>query len=392
MDTLPSVSSPPPTAAAAAGKIKQRLLSLDALRGLDVAFMILVNTAGDGSVSYHELRHSVWNGCTLTDLVFPLFLFIMGVSMALSFESRLAKGAGRREIALQVLRRSLTIVLIGLVLNALPGFHLDTLRFCGVLQRIGVCYLIAGMVLLFLRVPGAAIAAVLTIGGYWLLLTKVPVPGYGKPGVDVSILNPMGNLASYLDRLILPVAHRYHHSFYDPEGLLSTIPAIGTTLLGVLTTAWMRRKGLTQERRLAGMAVAAAVLIVAAAVWSHSLPFNKRLWTSSYVLLTGGIAIGLFTFFSWVLDHKRWLRPAATPFVIFGTNALTAYILSEVLAVVIDTIRMRGYGTLQHFTYLLLPTWLGPAPFRSLIWSLLYVGVCFLPVLALYRKGIVVKL
>jgi predicted acyltransferase len=376
----------------AAGSAKPRLLSLDVLRGLDVAFMILVNTAGDGRVSYPQLRHSVWNGFTLTDLVFPLFLFIMGVSMALSFQSRLARGASKGEIAMQVVRRSLTIVLIGLLLNALPAFHLDTLRYCGVLQRIGICYLVAGFVLLFLRVPGAAIAAVVSIGGYWLLMTRVPVPGFGHPGINMPVLDPMGNLASYLDRLILPAAHRYHQTFYDPEGLLSTIPAIGTTLLGVLTSAWLRGKRFTQGHKLAAMAGAAAVLIAASLLWAHSFPLNKRLWTSSYVLFAGGISIGLLALFAWVLDHRQWLRPAAKPFVIFGTNALTAYIFSEVLAILIDTIAVRGSSTLQRFTYLLLPAWLGPAPFRSLVWSLLYVGVCFLPVLLLYRRGIVVKL
>jgi predicted acyltransferase len=386
---MQSERSPDPPAA---GKTKPRLLSLDALRGLDVAFMILVNTAGDGSVSYAQLRHSVWNGFTLTDLVFPLFLFIMGVSMALSFQSRLARGSSRGEIAMQVIRRSLTIVLIGLLLNALPGFHLDTLRYCGVLQRIGVCYLVAGFVLLYLRLPGAAIAAVAAIGGYWLLMTRIPVPGFGHPGIDVSVLNPMGNLASYLDRLLISAAHRYHHGFYDPEGLLSTIPAIGTTLLGVLTSAWLRGKRLPQGRKLALLAAAAAVLIALSLLWAHSFPLNKRLWTSSYVLFAGGISIALLALFAWVLDHKHWLRPAVKPFVIFGTNALTAYIVSEVLAIALDSIPLRGYSTLQRFTYLLLPNWLGPAPFRSLLWSLLYVGVCFLPVLVLYRRGIVVKL
>ncbi len=374
------------------GKLKGRLLSLDTLRGLDVAFMILVNTAGDGRASYPQLRHSVWNGFTLTDLVFPLFLFIMGMSMALSFHSRFAKGVAKREIAVQILRRSAVIVLIGLVLNALPGFHLDTLRYCGVLQRIGICYLIAGFVLLYMGVRGAAGVAVAALLGYWLLMTRVPVPGFGMPGAHVPVLDPMGNLAGYLDRLIIPVAHRYRHSFYDPEGVLSTIPAIGTTLLGVLTTAWLRGKRVSEGRKLAGLAVASVVLIAAALLWAHSFPLNKRLWTSSYVLFTGGIGMGLFALFAWVLDRKHWLRPSAKPFVILGTNALTAYIFSEVMAIVIDTIPVRGYGTLQRFTYMLLPVWMGPAPFRSLIWSLLYVGFCFLPVFVLYRKGIVIKL
>jgi predicted acyltransferase len=377
------------------GKAKARLLSLDVLRGLDIAFMILVNTAGDGSASYPQLHHSAWNGFTLTDLVFPLFLFIMGMSKMLSFQSRFAKGVAKHAIAVQILRRSAIIVLIGLLLNALPGFHLDTLRYCGVLQRIGVCYLIAGFVLLYLGVRGAAGVAVVAILGYWLLMTLVPVPGFGMPGAHVPVLDPMGNLASYLDRLIIPTAHRYQHDFYDPEGLLSTVPAIGTALLGVLTTAWLRGKRVSEGRKLIALGAASIVLVVVALLWAHSFPLNKRLWTSSYVLFTSGIGMGLFALLSWVLDRRQWLRPAVKPFVIFGTNALTAYIFSEVMAIVINTIHVRGHGgyiTLQRFTYLLLPAWLGPAPFRSLVWSLLFVGFCFLPVFALYRNRIVIKL
>jgi predicted acyltransferase len=374
-----------------------RLVSLDVLRGLTVAFMILVNTAGDGSASYAQLRHSAWNGCTLTDLVFPLFLFIMGVSMTLSFEGRLAKGVAKREIAVQAVKRAAMIVLLGLALNALPFFHLATLRYCGVLQRIGICYLLAALLLLGIRVRGAAVATVVSIFGYWALMTFAPVPGFGHSGAELGILNPEGNLASAIDRLIIPREHLYHQRFYDPEGLLSTIPALATVLFGVLTAAWLRRERVTTRRKLAVLALVSVLLVGLGLAWSPWFPLNKRLWTSSYVLLCAGVSIGLLAGLAWAVDESKWLSGrwssrALTPWLVFGTNALTAYIFSEVLSIAIGNIPLRGYGNVQRFTYLLLPAWLGSASLRSLLWSLLFTGVCFLPVLWLYRRRIFLNL
>ena len=368
-----------------------RLVSLDVLRGLTVAFMILVNTAGDGNRSYMQLRHSVWSGCTLTDLVFPMFLFIMGVSMALSFEGRLAKGVPPGGIALQVLRRAAVIVSLGLLLNALPGFDLAGLRYCGVLQRIGICYLLGSLVLLYLRPVGTAAVAVLATVGYWLLLAKISIPGVGYPGIDVALLDPVNNLASYVDRLLIPQIHRYHHSFYDVEGVLSTIPALATVLAGTLTALWLRRT-MTAGRRLGGMALASALLLAGAFAWSRSLPFNKRLWTSSYVLLTAGVSVGLFALLIWIVDEKGWWPRLRIPWLVFGTNALAAYILSELVSIVIGSIHVAKSETLQQWLYRLLPTALGPDALRSLIWSVLFDAACFLPVWALYRKKIFIKL
>jgi len=354
--------------------------------------MILVNNAGDGDASYKQLRHSVWNGCTLTDLVFPLFLFIMGVSLAISFESRLAKGATRGRIAKQIFRRSAIIILLGLFINAFPAFHLGTLRYFGVMQRIGLCYFFAGLALLYLRPRGVVVLTVCSVIGYWLLLTKVPVPGFGHPGIDIPVLDPQGNLASYLDRLCIPAAHRYRSSFYDPEGILSTISSVATTCLGILTGLWILRRDLSAMQKLLGMIVAAVLLTSAALLWNGAFPLNKRLWTSSYVLFTAGISVGLLALFQWLIDQKRLRGKALEPILAFGTNALTAYLFSEVLGIALGSIPLPGYGTLQRFLYFLLPTALGPAPFRSLVWSILFVVVCWLPVYYLRRRGLIVKL
>jgi len=185
---------------------RSRLQSLDVLRGLTVAFMILINNAGDGAVSYAQLRHSVWNGCTLTDVVFPLFLFIVGASITLSFGARLDRGVPRRTILLQVGKRSLLIFAVGLLLNALPYFHLSDLRYYGVMQRIALCYALASVIFLAGRLAASAAACVAALAGYWWLLLHVPVPGIGLPGVAVGILDHYGNLAAWLDRLLVPPA------------------------------------------------------------------------------------------------------------------------------------------------------------------------------------------
>jgi predicted acyltransferase len=367
---------------------RQRLASIDAFRGLTVAFMILVNNGGEAP--YAQLRHAEWNGCTLTDLVFPTFLFIMGVSASISFQSRIARGLTRGEIVRQVIRRSALIVLIGLILNALPIPHLATLRYCGVLQRIGVCYLIATLAILYLGTNGVVVVtAVLTVG-YWLLMAKVPVPGFGWPGIDVPILDPHGNLASYLDRLLIPQAHRYRFDFYDPEGPLSTLPSIATTCLGLLTGSWIVRRDVPVQRKLIAMACVAILLIVTGLAWNAIFPLNKRLWTSSYVLFAGGIALALLTLFQWLVDAKRLLGRSLEPLLAFGGNALTAYIFSEVLAIMLDSIPAGG-GSIQEFLYNLIPHAINPA-LRSLIWSILFVEVCWLPVFYLRRRGLVVKL
>jgi predicted acyltransferase len=326
----------------------------------------------------------------LTDLVFPTFLFIMGVSATISFESRIAKGLTRGEMVRQVIRRSALIILIGLILNALPIPHLATLRYCGVLQRIGVCYLISAFAFLYLGTNGVlVITAVLTVG-YWLLLTKVPVPGFGWPGIGVPVLDPHGNLASYLDRVLIPQAHRYRFDFYDPEGPLSTLPSIATTCLGILTGKWIIRRDVAMPGKLIAMGCVAVLLIVAGLAWNVTFPLNKRLWTSSYVLFVGGIGLALLTLFQWLVDWKRLLGKSLEPLLAFGANALTAYVFSEVLAIILDSIPVNG-GSVEDFLYKLIPNAINPA-LRSLIWAILFVEVCWLPVFYLRRRGKVVKL
>ena len=370
---------------------QQRLLSLDVLRGLTVALMILVNNAGDGKVSYAQLRHSVWNGCTLTDIVFPLFLFIVGASIALAFQRRLSQNVSRSVILVQVLKRSVLIFFIGLVLNALPFFQLGELRYYGVLQRIAICYALASLVYLYGGVAGSAAAILTAIVGYWFLMLHVRVPGYGMPGVDVAVLSPAGNLAAWLDRLLVPTAHLYRHSVYDPEGLLSTIPAVATTLFGVLAGSLLQTPRIAW-RKASVLLLAGIVLLSAGLVWAHWFPLNKRVWTSSYALFTAGISMLALGLLFWFIDGPPRVRRGLTPWLVLGTNALTAYIFSEVLAIALSAITLSRGESLQRFLYGMLPQLLGSPPLVSVIYSILFVIVCSLPVLYLYRHKIYIKL
>jgi predicted acyltransferase len=340
--------------------------------------MILVNNPGS-TAAYWPLKHARWNGWTPTDLIFPFFLFIVGVSLVFSFESRLRRGASRRALVLHTLRRSATIFAIGLLLNGLPHFNLATWRIPGVLQRIAVAYLAAALATLYSRTNAriAWIAALLL--GYWALMRFVPVPGYGIPKQAIPLLDPTGNLAAYLDRKLM-FGHLWEGT-RDPEGVLSTLPAIATVLCGVLTGEWLR-SGRSPKQKAAGMLVAGVATIGAGEVWGIWLPINKNLWTSSYVLLTAGCAMVCLAICYRAVDvklHRGWW---SGPLLIFGTNAIAAYVISELMG--------GSFGWKERiFQHLFVH--LGPPGFASLLYSLAIVGVCFVPVWLMYRKQIFLK-
>lgn len=365
--------------------------SLDVLRGLTVAVMILVNNAGDGAISYAQLRHSVWNGCTVTDVVFPSFLFIVGASIALAFGPRLDRGASARSCLPNIGKRSVLIFVIGLLLNALPFFDLADLRYYGVLQRIALCYALAAIVFLFGRVRASIVVCACTLIGYWWIMLHVRIPGIGMPGVDVPIMDRFGNMASWLDRLLIPQAHLYRQTVYDPEGLLSTLPAVATTLLGVLAAAWLQTNR-SVARKAAVLGAGGLFLIVGGVLWSYDFPLNKRLWTSSFVLFTAGITAMLFALIYWIVDGPWQWRRGLTPCLVFGTNALTAFVFSEVLHTILVAIVLGSGRTLQQVLFALLPQRMGSPAFVSLCYSVLFVGLCYVPLRELYKRGIFIKL
>jgi len=383
----------------AAEKMGGRVASVDVLRGVTMALMLLVNDPGDWHHLYAQLEHAEWNGCTLTDLVFPTFLFLVGVSIIFSMQSRLARGATHRQLARHMLVRGVSILLLGWFLMALPYFHLAHMRLYGVLPRIALCSACAGLICLRVRsVRGlAAITAALLIG-YWALMRFVPVPGFGVPVRDIPLLDPDRNLAAWLDRS-LHLGRLYEHT-RDPEGLLSTLPAIATTLLGALTAYWLRA-AMPAKKKALGLLGAALALLAAGWLWGHWFPVNKKLWTSSYVMLCAGWALLALTPLYWLLDLRRqqertWaVRTAIWPWLIFGSNAIAAYsigILIDRAAVLIHVPHAGGSMTLWAWVYDAGFARAGSTPATSVAFAVSFVCMCFIPVWMLWRKQIFLKL
>jgi predicted acyltransferase len=370
-----------------------RLLSLDVFRGATVAGMILVNDAGDEEVSYWPLRHADWNGWTPTDLVFPFFLFIVGVSMAYSLRSRLERGEPRFQLLKHVLWRGAVIFGLGLFLNGFPNrYDLASWRVYGVLQRIAVCYVVTAIVALWASRRGQILTALSCMIGYWVLMRFVPVPGFGVPTIDVPLLDPDKNLAAWLDRLLLS-GHLYEVT-RDPEGVLSTIPAVATSLLGLLAGDWLRSERSGRAKAL-GLAVAGVILLAGGQLFNAWFPINKKLWTSSYVLFTAGLALSCLAFCYWLVDvHQR--RRWATPLLVFGTNAIAAYMLSEIVAHLIVRMQVvQPDGTTlawQEVLYQRFFAGLGSPANASLLYALVYVGLCWAAMWLLYRKRIFLKI
>jgi predicted acyltransferase len=376
-----------------------RLLSLDLLRGLTIGFMILVNNNGDGSQAYWALKHADWNGFTPTDLVFPTFLFLVGISTVLSMQTRLAQGATKQSLFLHTLRRTIIIFLLGLLVNSFPHFNLHTLRWYGVLPRIAICYFIVAT--LYLISPtwrNKVVLAVGALGGYWVLMRFVPVPGYGVPGHDVPILDRDGNLTAWLDRQIFSSSHLYEGT-RDPEGLISTLPSVGTALIGMLTGLWLRTgRGLAQKAR--GIAVAGLTCVLLGGLWNFWFPINKKLWTSSFVLFAAGWSLLLLALSIWTVDvhgaEARGEAPSRRPrwftlLLVFGMNAIAAYVFSELLASAIANIHLGGINV-QQWIYRSIHGVVPDAAFASLLYSLGFVAVCWLPMYVLYRRRIFIKI
>lgn len=366
-----------------------RLLSVDALRGLTVAAMVLVNNPGTWRAVYPPLRHAEWHGWTLTDTIFPFFLFVAGVSIPLALGPRIEGEVPG--LPWRVLRRAAGIFALGLLLHALPFFPLATLRIPGVLQRIAVCYLFAALLVLATRGsrgwPVQAVAAGALLVGYWLLMTQVAAPGQAAGD-----LSPAGNLAGYVDRLVLRPQHMWAVSkLYDPEGILSTLPATATTLLGVLAGHWLRG-GRPPAQVVGGLAAAGAAAAALGWIWGLSFPVNKSLWTSSYALLMAGLAALALAACYWVIE-ARGRRAWAAPFGLLGIHALTLFFLSSLVAKLLLIVRVGEGSPRLHawlFEHLFAP-WASPVN-ASLAYALAYVLLWWALIRALDRTGLRLRL
>ena len=364
----------------------QRLLALDALRGIAIAGMILVNNPGTWREVYWPLRHAEWDGWTPADLIFPFFLFIVGVAITLSLAQSIERGADRHRLVVKMLRRTLTVFSLGIILNGFPRFDWSVLRIPGVLQRIALCYCAASIAVLTLRVRGQSLVAAALVIGYWAAMAFLPFPGRAAGS-----LTPENNLAAYVDRALL----RGHLLFddWDPEGLLSTLPAIATTLGGVLAGQWLRSVRTRSERALGlfagGFGVLAAGLLLS--VW---WPINKNLWSSSFAVFSTGAALTLFALCYWLIDvrgYRRW----AVPFAAYGTNPIVAYVLSSLLAKVLLLWMVPGPGgarvPFQEYAFDALFLRVAAPINASLLYAVVYV-LFWLGITAfLYRQRIVIK-
>lgn len=366
-----------------------RLISLDVLRGITIAFMILVNNGNEHS--YWPLKHIDWNGWTPTDLVFPTFLFVAGMSLVFSFESRLAKGVSTASLFMHALRRSVILLLLGLVVNGFPYFHLSTLRIYGVLQRFAVCLLIASALHLWNRgAKSKIVVLIVSLVAYWIIMRWIPVPGYGLPTRDIPFLDKDANWVAYLDRHIFP--GRLYEGTRDPEGLLSDLPALGTALLGMLTAMWLRTEK-TIRTKCVGLFVAAIAGLLLGKIWGHWFPINKKLWTSSYVLFAAGWSLLGLAVCYWAIEIRQWKRGWTFPWIVFGSNAIAAYVFSELLAPTLWAFKFGAeHRSIGQIVYANVFALIPDLAFGALLYSLAFVAVCFLPVLVLYRKKIFIKI
>ncbi|MBU0616955.1 MAG: DUF5009 domain-containing protein, partial [Planctomycetes bacterium] len=411
----------------------QRLISLDVFRGITIAGMILVNNPGSWGHVISPLRHAEWNGCTPTDLVFPFFLFVVGVAMAFSFERRIETGHSRATMIGQIVRRTIILFLLGLIMYGFPDFRLigpyiltivglallyadqpvlsfgdtggvrarkilagilligavayfvldfghfqDTrLRVPGVLQRIAACYLLASIIMMVWRPPGRVIWVLLLLIGYWIVALGVPAPS----GYEAEVTGSPGLLHDWIDVTLLG-EHLYRER-PDPEGILSTLPAAATVLLGAFTGRWLRTSREKTDKAL-GLFFAANVALVLGLCMNYGFPINKKIWSSSYVVFTAGLALHFLAMCYWLIDVKEWKR-WAWPFVVFGSNAIVVFVVSSLVAKMMYRIKLSlpdgGEISLKTWIYEhIFASWAGPL-YGSLLFALAYVLLWLLPMI-----------
>lgn len=369
-----------------------RLTSLDVFRGVTIAGMILVNMAGVADQVYPVLDHAHWNGCTPTDLVFPFFLFIVGVAIAFSLGKYTEGSRPSPNIYWRIGRRVCLLFALGLLLNGFFTYDFSTIRIMGVLQRISLAYLFAALIVLNIPRKGQWILAVLILIGYWLVMSYLPVPGYGA-----GILTREGNLGAYVDRLVVGTAHLYQPDSYnfmgDPEGLLSTLPAVVTVLSGYFTGEWIRKQPIHSRTSL-GMLLVGIGCLVAGLMWGWTFPINKKLWTSSYVLFTTGWALLLLAA-CYELTEVRKLRRWGWPFEVMGLNAIFAFVASVLLIKILVKTHV-GTGDKAPSTYTWIyehffASWAG-ALNGSLLFAIVMVLFWWMILYGMYRRSWFIKI
>jgi len=390
----------------------ERLVSLDVFRGMTVAGMLLVNNPGTWSAIYPPLAHAPWHGWTPTDLIFPFFLFIVGITTELSLRARRARGDDERAILRQVLRRGALIFLFGLLLSGFPFFtwppaledatflervvhRVEHWRIMGVLQRIGLAYLCGALLTLRTTLRQQLLIVAALLFGYWALMTLVPVPDTGVPGRFV-LDKPDQLLSAWLDRTVLGVDHLWSGAkTWDPEGLLSTLPAIATMICGTFAGRWIAEQQRPLSERLTAMFAVGALAMMLGLMWHWVFPINKNIWTSSYVVFTAGIGAVSLATCMWLIDVMQWRR-WTFPFVIYGVNPMLAFLGSGLMARLIASLwtweTAEGTRTsLQAFVFKsVYASWLPPRE-ASFAYAVSFVALWFLILWGAWKRGWVLK-
>lgn len=379
-------------------KSGKRLVSLDVFRGATIAAMILVNNPGTWAAIYPPLRHAQWHGWTVTDLIFPFFLFIVGVSVVLAFTKALEKGADRGDLVRKTVKRSFIIFGLGLMMMGYPyltfdpsfGLHpnLTGIRLMGVLQRIAICYLAVSLMFLYLKPKTIAYIAGGLLVGYWAMTMLIPVPGYGAGMID----QPESTLTGWVDRLLIPEPHIYREGPYDPEGILSTIPAIATTIMGLFAGIILMAKD-TALQKTARLMLWGFLLAAVGHVWDWFFPINKAIWSSSYAIFTAGLAMQCFGASYWLIDVKEYRR-YTRPFVVYGVNALIVFFVSGLLArtlIMIQVDTADGPMSLQRFIFNNVFMPLGSEINASLLYAVAWIVLWYFVLSFMYKKNIIIK-
>ncbi len=366
----------------------KRLLSLDVFRGITIAGMLIVNNPGTWSAVYPPLEHAKWHGLTPTDLIFPFFLFIMGIAMPFSFEKRIAAGADTTKLLMHAVKRSIILILIGLFLNSNLLTDLPNLRWYGVLQRIGIVYFFVSLIVLKFKTKGRYIFGFSLIAIYWILLKFIPLPGYGTGN-----LTQEGNIIGYVDRLIFSKEHLWLGNF-DPEGLISNLTAIVTSLIGYFLGDFIRKNKGKHLNITNNLFVNGTVMMIIGYILTIWFPINKNLWTISYVFVTAGMGASLLGLCYWLIEIKQitfWIKP----FLVLGLNAITVYFLAELFNEILDILSINGLS-LKEIIYknIFAPigTALNSMEFASLLYALFFLIFWIIIMNIFYKKKIFIKI
>lgn len=369
---------------------QKRLKSLDFFRGFTVAAMILVNNPGNWNSIYAPLQHSEWNGCTPTDLIFSFFLFIIGVSVVYSMEDKKRDRKNHSVLIRSILKRSLILFTIGIILALSSDFDLSNVRIPGVLPRIALVFCLSGILYVKTTTRTQVYIIVALLVGYYVLMNYVDVPGYGHANLD-----PANNLGAWLDRIVFTENHLWHGGENsDPEGLLGTIPSVATTLIGVTAGTYLKTDKFPYNQKLGELIFCSVILYILAIIWNPYFSINKSLWSSSYVLYSASFSILFLAISYWLIDIKGFTK-FISPFIAFGRNAITAYVIAGVVPVLLYKIEILdnakkvslwNYANLHFFMPYFSPK------MASLIPAVLMVLLIYAPIWWMYQRKIVIKI